>query len=203
MTFRNLSPFKGRKNLAERQTLGSPITSLQQEIDGLFEDFFSGWGVRPSQGLEVSTFVPRIDMQEDDRQIRITAELPGVREQDIRVTSLDDRLLIEGEKKSESEENSQGYYRSERFYGIFRRELPLPREIDLQKAEAQFENGVLTLTLPKAESAQKEARTIPIKKSEGASSGTQESARKGSKSARPGSPQTQAESKSGANEPNT
>jgi len=134
-------------------------------MDRLFSDFFGDWGLTPiGGGLEAGTFIPRVEMKEDDKQIHVTAELPGVEEKDIHISATGDVLTIEGEKKSETEKNEKGFYRSERYYGSFRRELALPGEINMDKAEAKFKDGVLTLTLPKTEQAQKAAKAIPIKK---------------------------------------
>jgi HSP20 family protein len=164
MTMRNMSPWRGRQEMAKRERAGSPLDSLHQQMDRLFEDFFGEGTLMPFGGLEAGTFIPRVEMKEDDKQIQVTAELPGVDENDIRVSATDEVLSIEGEKKSEVEEKEKGLYRSERFYGSFRRELSLPKGIEINKIEASFKNGVLKLTLPKTEQAQKTAKSIPIKK---------------------------------------
>src|SRR5256885_10878365 len=165
MALRDLSPWRGRRELANRERAASPLSSLHQEMDRVFDDFFGDWSLAPFRGLEAGTFVPRVELKEDDKQIQVTAELPGVDEKDVRVSAADDVLIIEGEKKSETEEKEKGFYRSERYYGSFRRELALPSGIDMDKADASFKNGILKLTLPKTEQAQKTAKSIPIKKS--------------------------------------
>jgi len=164
MTVRNLSPWRRNRELATRERGGSPLSSLHQEMDRLLEDFFGDWGLAPFRGFEAGTFVPRVELKEDDKQIQVTAELPGVDEKDVRVSATDDVLTIEGEKKTETEEKEKGFYRSERYYGTFRRELALPAGIDMEKADASFKNGILKLILPKSEQAKKVAKTIPIKK---------------------------------------
>lgn len=164
MPLRDLTPWRGQRNLDARERTGSPLSSLHQEMDRLFDDFFGNWGMAPFRGLEAGTFVPRVELKENDKEIQITAELPGVDEKDIRISATDDVLMIEGEKKSETEEKEKGYYRTERYFGSFHREIALPSEIDRDKSEANFKNGILRLTLPKTEKAQKTAKTIPIKK---------------------------------------
>ena len=164
MALRDLSRWHGRRDMESMERAASPLSAFHQEMDRLFSDFFGDAGLTPFRGLEAGTFVPRVEVKEDDKQCQVTAELPGIDEKDIHISVTDDILTIEGEKKSETEEKEKGTYRSERYYGAFRRELHLPSGIDMQKAEASFKNGVLKLTLPKTEQAQKTARWIPIKK---------------------------------------
>lgn len=97
--------------------------------------------------------MPAVDMEEDDSEIRVTAEMPGLEKEDFKVEVLGDRLVIRGEKKAEREKREAGYFYSERSYGSFSRSLQLPAEVEVEKAKAEYKNGVLKLRLPKSETA--------------------------------------------------
>jgi len=94
---------------------------------------------------------PAIDVSEDDKAVKVTAELPGLGPDDIDVSILQNRLTIKGEKKFEDEEKSENYHRIERSYGSFQRSVILPANVDESKVEANYKNGVLQLTMPKIE----------------------------------------------------
>jgi len=108
-------------------------------------------------------FSPSIDLKEDDKEVSIKAELPGIDEKDIEVLLSDDALTIKGEKKEEKEEKGKDYYHMERTYGSFNRVVPLPLGVDTTNAEAHFKNCVLSIKLPKTEEAKAKGRKIPIK----------------------------------------
>jgi HSP20 family protein len=127
------------------------MSALQREMNRMFEDFFSG-SLMSSLGepkAELRGFAPKTDVSETDREIKVTAELPGMEEKDISVTLEDDYLLLEGERKEEKKEEDERYYHQEMAYGSFRRMIPLDVPIDRDKVEAKFNNGVLRVTLPK------------------------------------------------------
>jgi HSP20 family protein len=101
-----------------------------------------------------------VEVAETDKDIRVTAELPGLEEKDVEVTLDDDVLTLRGEKRAESEDKERQF--SERFYGQFERRIPLGVEVQEDKVEARFRNGVLTITMPKTERAQSKAKRIAI-----------------------------------------
>jgi len=103
---------------------------------------------------------PAVEMTEDNESVHVAAELPGLSEKDFKVEILNDRLVIEGEKKSSREEKDRNYFYSECSYGSFSRSIALPCEIDAAKAKAQYKNGVLNIALPKTEQAR--ARRVKI-----------------------------------------
>jgi HSP20 family protein len=116
----------------------------------LFEDLEQMWsGVRRPVGgrMNVAAFVPQIEIAERDDKIFVKADLPGVAPDDIEVTLRDDALIIEGERHSEHEQQQGNVWRSERVYGGFRRVIPLPEGVDPNSVEAQFNNGVLEVSL--------------------------------------------------------
>jgi HSP20 family protein len=130
-----------------------------------FDDFFGGFGLTPFRGFfdeSWETFSPRVNVVEGDEEIKVSAELPGMDEEDINVSLSQGVLTISGEKKQEEEQKGENYYRLESSYGSFQRSLPLPCEVDESKAEAVFKKGVLTINLPKTADVQLRKR-IPIK----------------------------------------
>jgi HSP20 family protein len=164
MAIKDLIPWKRNdKQLAMREESVSPVAQLRHEMDRLFDTFLGGsplWGGF-REGL--GRFQPEIDVTETDKEVRVSAELPGMAEKDIHVSLEDGMLMIEGEKNEEHEEEKGDYYRSERSYGMFRRAIPLPVEVDADKASANFKKGVLKITLPKDEKAQSRRRKIEVK----------------------------------------
>lgn len=150
-----------------------PVYSLQSEMNRLFDDFFRATEMPmlgrsfafPSfNNLEQSAVTPRIDVRETDKELRISAELPGLNENEIDVSLSRDMLTISGEKKQECEQNVKGWYRMERSYGTFTRSVSLPCEVDQDSCNASFKNGVLTVSLKKTPQAQASVKSIAIKK---------------------------------------
>lgn len=147
--------------------------SFRTEMDRLMDRFSGGFGLPSlsslfdSAPLRFDTALglpsPAIDVTEDDGAFKVSAELPGMSENDIEVAVTDNMLTIKGEKKAEKEEKDKNYYLSERSYGVFRRSLMLPEGIDRDKIGAEFAKGVLTVTLPKVEAAKPEAKKIEVK----------------------------------------
>ena len=138
-----------------------PFLELRKATDRLFDDFFKsfGWPMAERRSLWESTADifgtnwPRVDMDETDEEIRITAELPGVDKDNIDISMTDDRITIRGEKKEHEEKKGRGYHKLERSYGSFQRSFYLPCEVVSDKVDASFKDGVLTVVLPKAEAA--------------------------------------------------
>ncbi len=110
----------------------------------------------------LSTDWPRVDMCETDSEIQITAELPGVNKDDIDVSISSDRVTIRGEKKGREEQTGRDYYKLERYYGSFQRSFILPCDVEYEKADASFKDGVLTIKLPKSAAALERIKKIPI-----------------------------------------
>src|SRR6516165_5009738 len=137
-----------------------PFESLRREVDRLFEDFRLGSWRSPFGRGEA----PAVDIVEKEKAYEITAELPGMDESNIDVKVSDGTLTIKGEKRDEKEEKKKDYYLSERRYGSFQRSFGVPDGVDADKIEANFKNGVLTVTLPKTEQAQTSEKKIAIKK---------------------------------------
>ena len=136
---------------------GGGLFDLHRQMNRLFDDLFDQHGdsgVYARAGMNT----PAMEIHQTDDRLEITAELPGVREEDIDLTVEDGVLTLRGEKKSSREDQERGY--SERSYGTFERRLTLPSNIDEEACSADFKDGVLTITLPKAEKAR--GRRIPL-----------------------------------------
>ena len=140
------------KYLAPRWGCGRPA-----QISGLFNEFFRGFDEL------ASIYQPRMDVAETDKEIRVSVELPGVTENDVQVDVSENVLTIHGEKRSEQEEQGKHSHRVERSYGSFCRAIELPTEVNQEKVEAVFKQGVLTVTLTKSEQAQPRSKHITVK----------------------------------------
>lgn len=151
-----------------------PLASLHREVNRLFDEFSRGMSMFPFGrssdwdtgwrfGFGDGQLTPSVDVAETDSTFEISAELPGMSEDNIDISLADGVLTLKGEKKEEREEKDKGYYLSERRYGSFRRSFRLPDGIDEDKIEAKFEKGVLKITAPKKPEAVKKAKKIAIK----------------------------------------
>lgn len=131
----------------------------------LIRDPFGGGGPLGSWfgDFSASRFQPRIDVTDEGDALRIVAELPGMTRDDVELEVIDDMLILSGDKRFETTSEEQGCYRVERSFGHFQRAVPLPAGVDLDRAEAIFENGMLTLRVPKAAGEPAAKRRIEIK----------------------------------------
>ncbi|HAJ25701.1 MAG TPA: molecular chaperone [Syntrophus sp. (in: bacteria)] len=166
MTLRNLVPsIWGKNNVPVRREEGNSVYSLQQEMNSLFDDFFRGFDMLPAQGMagRFGAFSPSIDIKENEKEITVKAELPGLDEKDVEVHMADNTLTIKGEKKKETEDKGQNYYHLERSYGSFQRVIPLHVAINEKQVDATFKNGILTINLPKKDEAMAKGKKIAIK----------------------------------------
>ncbi len=161
MSMKSLLPF-GRRGFPIKREAYEPFTFFRDEMDRLFDNFFKGFDIEPFE-RKFAAFNPSVDISETDKEIVISAELPGMEDKDIDVSLGKDSLTIKGEKKEEKEEKAKSYYRMERSYGSFCRTISLPAEIDADKVEAEFKKGVLTIKLPKTAEAIKETKKVAIK----------------------------------------
>lgn len=142
-------------NIIRRSPLGE-LTSLQDRLNQLinqpFTPFWRAFG-SPEQALTASSFVPAVDIYEDEHNIILTAETPGIEEKDLDISLENGVLSISGERKMENEEKQDNFHRIERSYGRFTRSFTLPPTVDPDDVKAQFNNGVLKITLAKREEA--------------------------------------------------
>ncbi len=153
---------------------GDSWRSFRTEMDHLFDRFSGAFGMpslrrmfdlAPAARSE-STFsfaTPSVDVAEDEKAFKITAELPGLEPKDVEISVTGDMLVLKGEKKEAKEQKEKNYYMSERTYGSFQRSFALPDGVDRDKIAADLAKGVLTITLPKTAEAQKPAQKIEVK----------------------------------------
>lgn len=151
----------------------SPVESLRNEVDRLFEEFDKGvWSpvrrsvaaTEPFWRRELTwTGMPVADLVEKEDRYEIAAELPGLDEKDVEVAVAAGSLTIKGEKLEEKEETRKDYHLQERRFGSFERRFPLPDDVDAERIDARFRKGVLTVVLPKTEDSRKRARKIDVK----------------------------------------
>lgn len=168
MSVRDLIPW-GRNNGNQGPSLlrdedRDPFLSLHREVNRLFDDVFRGFGSGLPSLRGVSGFGagwPSVEISDTDKEIKVTAEVPGLEEKDIEVLLNDGVLTLKGEKRSETEDKEKQF--SERYYGRFERRIPLGTEVKEDQVEATFKNGILTVRLPKTEKAQSQVKRIAIR----------------------------------------
>jgi HSP20 family protein len=136
----------------------SPFFTLRREMDRLFDDAFRGFGLPAFSGEGFAW--PHVEVIDRDKDVRVTAELPGLEEKDVEIQVEQGVLTLRGEKRMETDDKDRRY--SERYFGRFERRIALPAEVDDDRANATFKNGVLTIVLPKTEQARQNAKRIPI-----------------------------------------
>ena len=167
-------PVEVKKAPAAEPAVPDVWRSFRSEMDRLFDRFAGGFGFpslrrmfdmepawRPASSFTFSA--PAIDMSEDEKAYKVSAELPGLDAKDVDVSISGNTLVLKGEKRQEKEEKEKNYYFSERAYGSFQRAFELPASVDRDKVSADFAKGVLTITLPKTPDAQKQQKKIEVK----------------------------------------
>jgi HSP20 family protein len=170
--FMSLVPFRDRAMLSRQET--NMFGSLQREIDRLFDDFTRSLGMYGTQGFNL---VPSVDITDNDKEIEISVEMPGLERKDVEISVENDLLTIRGEKRIEGEQkeddkqkdekqkdDKKNVHLAERSYGVFLRVLQLPPGIDPSSIKATMSSGVLKLTIPKPAKAQ--PQKIEIKEAE-------------------------------------
>ncbi len=135
------------------------IVNMQREIDRMFSRF--NGGTTADKALE--GWSPAVDIIEDDHQFIVRADLPGLTKEDVKITVENNQLTIRGEKREEEEKEGKNYHRIERSYGSFYRSFTLPTSALSSKIEAEYKDGVLTLSIPKAEEAKPRSIEVKIK----------------------------------------
>ncbi|HVW56424.1 MAG TPA: Hsp20/alpha crystallin family protein [Rhizobiaceae bacterium] len=163
MSMRDLMVWnRGNRVPVQRGEEGAPFLALHREMNRLFDDVFRGFGISPFRFdgvFDRDWSWPHIEVSENDKEVKVTAELPGLDEKDVEVQLSNGVLAIRGEKKTETEDRSRLF--SERFYGRFERRIPVD-DIDEDKVSASFRNGELVITLPRSAEAQRHVKRIAI-----------------------------------------
>ncbi len=135
---------------------GTHLSTLQHEMNQLFDDFWTG------MPATTGAYKPRFEMVSDPESYRVQAELPGMSNEDVKCELQGKVLTIEGEKKDLRESRKGETWFSERRYGQFRRSIPLPEDALGDQIDARFDKGVLTVRIPRSPEARKKSRVIPI-----------------------------------------
>lgn len=143
-------------------TFPSDILNVQREINRMFDTFFRG-GASDDTSMMTATWSPAVDLAEREDEYVLNVELPGVSKDDVKITLQDNVLTIRGEKKQEHESKERNYYRVERSYGSFQRSFTLPTTVKGDKIEAVYKDGILAVTLPKAEEAKRKEVEVKVK----------------------------------------
>jgi HSP20 family protein len=169
MNMRNLIPWgRSEQTIPSRyREEGDPFMTLHREMNRLLDDVFRSFDVAPLSSLGGAGRTmgwPSVEVSETDKDLRISAELPGMDERDVEVLMHDGVLTIRGEKKSEVEDKERAF--SEWYYGRFERRIPLGHDVDEDKIEASFRNGVLTITVPKPAQVASQMKRIAINNGE-------------------------------------
>lgn len=142
----------------------SPLSSLRSEVDRLLESWARQMDLEPLFGAEMPMFSPTLDVVHTGKGLKVTAELPGLEKKDVEVELTATSLILHGEKTREKGETEDDFHRGERSFGSFRREIPLPWEIDAAEVEAvaTLENGVLTVRVPKPKGVEPATKKVPV-----------------------------------------
>ncbi|MBN1406766.1 MAG: Hsp20/alpha crystallin family protein [Calditrichaceae bacterium] len=136
------------------------IFSLKSDMDRLFDNFFTD---RPGQLQSYSDMTPIVDVEETDQAFLITAEVPGIKKDDIKITFENNYLTISGEKKVEKDRKDKNFHHMERSFGKFSRTLGIPAGVMLDKIEAEYDQGILNIKIPKAEEAKPKQIEVKVK----------------------------------------
>jgi HSP20 family protein len=162
--------------------MSNPFAFLRrfgEEMDRMFEDFGMGRGSQAPilerefgrsgdlGEMGIAMWSPQVEMFERDNKLVVRADLPGMTRDDVNVEIAEGALVIRGERRSEHEENEEGFYRTERSYGSFYRRIPLPEGVNAENANASFRNGVLEITMPAPQHAEQHRRLEIREGSEG------------------------------------
>jgi HSP20 family protein len=162
MSVKDLVPWKRGREVTVRREEANPFLALHREMNRLFDDVFRGFDLAPfgfDRGFDRMIGWPNIEVSDTDKEVKVTAELPGLEEKDVELELANGILAIKGEKRTEMEDKDRLF--SERYYGRFERRIPV-EDIEEDKVSASFRNGVLTVSLPKTARAQRHVKRIAI-----------------------------------------
>ncbi len=145
-----------------RWTPGREVVGIQEEMNRMFDNFF-GAPRRVERNDRVLYWTPRVNVEETDDQFEVTAELPGLNRDDVKIEIKDHALTFTGEKKTEKENKDRNVHLYERAYGKFCRTFTLPDNVDVDKIEAEFKDGILQIDIPKTEEAKPRQVEVQVK----------------------------------------
>ena len=138
------------------------VAVLQNRLNSIFNDFANSTGELQNESLSAGNFVPPVDIYEDANRLVLKLEVPGIPQEDLQINLENQTLTVKGERKFVNDEKEENFHRIERRYGSFVRSFTLPSTIETESAQANYENGVLSITLPKKEAAKPKQLKIEI-----------------------------------------
>ena len=157
-----------KRNLPVTIQNNNPFVSLQNELDRAMRDFH-GWFEPfnfPAERFENINLTPAVDIVDDDKRFKVEAEMPGMGEEDIKVSIDNGVLTIKGEKTTSKQDKDKNYRMREISYGSYERNIPLPESVDVENAKASFKKGMLWVDIPKKPEFTKKSKVIEVKKAE-------------------------------------
>lgn len=143
-------------------SLFEPLTNFDRGVNTMLDKFVRG-GTVDDGSFAISHWMPAVDVAEHEEEYQVKVELPGISKEDVNITMQENILTIRGEKKQEKESKGSSYHHVERSYGSFQRSFTLPTSVKHDKVEAAFNDGLLTVTLPKAEEAKPKQIDVKVK----------------------------------------
>ncbi|WP_339136061.1 MAG: Hsp20/alpha crystallin family protein [Candidatus Electrothrix sp. GW3-4] len=164
----NKVPIQRKDGKEDQDELAGPLRDFHRDINRLFDQTFRDFGFsafdmdRPFQHTSGGMFRPVTDLAANDKEYTITVEVPGAEKDDIKIEVANNVMTISGEKKQEKKEEDKDYYRQERFYGSFQRVLSLPEDADQEGIKASFQQGVLTVTMPRKDMPKPVVKEVKI-----------------------------------------
>ncbi len=156
MDFRSLMPMQ-RRDLSGND----PFSSMRREFDRLFDDMTRSYGSAPLARTN-GMINPSVDLKETDKAVEVTAELPGVAQDDISLQLDNDMLVIKAERKKEETKKDENVHLMECSWGSYARHIPLPCKIEQKNVKASFKDGILKVELPKSKEVEAQRKTIKI-----------------------------------------
>ena len=164
MTLGSLIPWREKSQVpADREDFYDPFVAFRRDVDRMFDDFFNGSLSRVPGFTSLRAAGPSVDVEDNEKEFVVTAELPGLDDKDFEVTLAGDVLTIKGEKRSEHEGRNGGSSYVERRFGSFSRSVRLPIEVADEQVEAKYDKGILTVRVPKPPAVQRQVRRIEVK----------------------------------------
>jgi HSP20 family protein len=158
----SLIPWRNKREGQETEL--ASLVSLRGEMDRLFDSFLRDpFGALDWPHWGAGKWSPAVDVAEDDKEVSVRAELPGIDPKDLDVTVVGNQLILSGEKQESTESKEKGVYQGETRYGSFRRTVPLPEGVDTEHVDAEYAHGVLTLRLPKKAPANQKRIEVKVK----------------------------------------
>ena len=163
MSIRDVASWWEAEGDDDRPHAQRSIAQFHREMDKMLDRFFGGYEPLVGKRNGNGKLIPNMDVSETEKELEATFDLPGLDEKDLDVNLTDDVLTIKGKKETEKEKKEKEYHSVERSVGTYYRAIRLPCEVDASKVTARFSKGVLTVNLPKAESAKKKSKKVEVK----------------------------------------